>query len=266
MGDEVHDEGHDSDTVDDGDVESERRIDAPAPKRIMDIVQTERRIFFTCSKPVANPGKTKMAHGLIGIDPSQADTKATPPELLQMKLKTPPSEKGYDIAAYHRLYLRDPTASNINRAPYHSQRVNGHSEKLPRAVLLKVLDFLPAAALRRALATNQLWNCTIRDDISLGTRVHDFEYTADYDGEGILYYLGTGLGRRRGRDGRLVWVNPTKALLPVTVYTSAVRNKRGVEEVVNNGVSHYSTDAIPHSWVAVDFGAFRVRPTYYTIG
>ena len=133
--------------------------------------------------------------------------------------------------------------------------------------------FLSAENLRRCLLVSKAWGIIIRNHPILSLRRSEFEWSGhNYDARGILYYFGTVFGRRAQ------WTNPSKGVLLDIKLLSSSRvsgasrrcSARGIgerlENVVSHGVTHYSTDGLPCSWVAIDFGRFAVSPTHYTIG
>eukprot|EP01062_Namystynia_karyoxenos_P049570 TRINITY_DN379_c0_g1_i1.p1 TRINITY_DN379_c0_g1~~TRINITY_DN379_c0_g1_i1.p1 ORF type:complete len:533 (+),score=164.46 TRINITY_DN379_c0_g1_i1:82-1599(+) len=153
----------------------------------------------------------------------------------------------------------------------------------PESWLPRVFDFCDRPTLIVAVRVSRVWALTVRAARHLRERMLQFAWsgedgpaearyrTADpaagvsgcYDGLGIVHYFGTGLARRGW------WENPAKDLLhPVKLYCSARHPalRRHLTAVLHRGVAHFETDALPHSWVAMDFGEFRVCPTWYTIG
>jgi hypothetical protein len=87
----------------------------------------------------------------------------------------------------------------------------------------------------------------------------DFSYTADFDQQGVFFYIGQDCGKGE-------YTNPHTAGLLTASMSSAYRG--GPENVVgrtNDNAPNYTENAL-NSWVKVDLGAGRfLRPTAYTL-
>eukprot|EP01065_Artemidia_motanka_P023180 TRINITY_DN27627_c0_g1_i1.p1 TRINITY_DN27627_c0_g1~~TRINITY_DN27627_c0_g1_i1.p1 ORF type:complete len:467 (+),score=93.17 TRINITY_DN27627_c0_g1_i1:50-1402(+) len=140
-------------------------------------------------------------------------------------------------------------------------------------------EFCDRSSLLAAVRVSRVWSFAVRSCAHLVERMAEFVWSGCggspsarrrvaskgkpgcYDGEGIVHYFGTGLGKH-------TWRNPSASLLhPIHVYSSANQPSllKYLPAVVHRGPAHFETDALPNSWVSLDFGEFRVHPTWYTI-
>jgi hypothetical protein len=100
----------------------------------------------------------------------------------------------------------------------------------------------------------QVPNLRLEPRVAYGIR---FEYSSDFDNNGILYWIAT-------NGGRAAWQNPhhTKR---ITVMASSIE-KGDPTELVGIVPTELWTKDVPASWFCIDLGRNRsVVPTYYTL-
>jgi hypothetical protein len=84
-----------------------------------------------------------------------------------------------------------------------------------------------------------------------------FEYTSDFDKNGILYFIST-------NGGRSEWQNPAKTGEVKVSLSSSVKGKP--ELICELDPQECWSDDVPASWFCIDFGKERaVKPTRYTL-
>ncbi len=86
----------------------------------------------------------------------------------------------------------------------------------------------------------------------------EFRYTSDFDGNGIVHYLGTQYGTQS-------WRNPDTAGLMNVTASSVAPDSQPLSCAVGNAVVRCVTKPEPDSWICFDFGNALIRPTAYTL-
>jgi hypothetical protein len=160
--------------------------------------------------------------------------------------------------------------------------------EFPEVVLQLILSFLSQSELADiAVLVNRTWCGAIRRSTELNGRRFAFNYSGvDYDGQGILSYLG----RRSAAAATMARFttsktagsvdlsvslararNPALALRPqvrawCASFDGAIAPSALAECLCGGSVGRFVTDKMPFAWVGVDLLEFGVVPTWYTLG
>jgi hypothetical protein len=90
------------------------------------------------------------------------------------------------------------------------------------------------------------------------TTAQTFAYRGDFDTNGILYHLGT-------VSGAQPYQNPALRGAVTVTASSVAADSQPASAVAGRQTVRFTTLAQPGSWVQVDLGNLRVRPTNYTL-
>jgi hypothetical protein len=153
------------------------------------------------------------------------------------------------------------------------------SHRLDVGTWRRVFAYLPQPDLADTIIfVSRGWCDAVRSDNALNARRHAFNHTSDYDGRGILYYLGTMDTVRRPANTETSWAvealpsaNPATCLRPLVTVAMATLKGTVLGDVdlartlCGGRPAHFSSDNVPFAWVGVNLNQFSVAVTAYTV-
>lgn len=94
--------------------------------------------------------------------------------------------------------------------------------------------------------------------LTRGNGPHAFSYVSDFDENGIVHYLATSAGN-------FDYTNPADANILAVTALSLAPDSEPASAIVGNEVVRCVTQDTPSSWMQIDFQAYEIQPTHYSL-